>query len=438
MNGGAGVTSKEAVSAGAAGAEARCGSTATLPFLFQLADAPYPQSLIERAALACSHWLHPFNAPLMCSQRESVPWTIDTKYYTADVELTSVAAIEWAAPADAAEAAVEAAEALMLVLDATDTASSLAPLAAWKALAHRHNPACMLCVVNKVDVVTGVVPAGDEGADAELLVQAQHQQQGAERYNAFLDTVREWCLDHGFEHVECAATSPLAGAHARDKAGVPRVLEALQSTPWSNMVRRRPGAAASGIATGASTGDAAAGAGVADASAGAASSVAVGGSGGAASACSGGAASGAEVMDAPGAGRAGQSGAPDPVAALRRRIEHGEEDLEAALDENENDSAEEGASKRNAAAASGDGVSGSAAARDASELQSEPDIGRMMEQMRAVRAQAVSGALSDAERRAAAERMAMQLFALLGADDESDNDGDDSGRLHSSDEEAQP
>ena len=53
----------------------------------------------------------------------------------------------------------------------------------------------------------------------------------------------DWALDNGFEHVCADPARPAEGGEGRDKWGVPRVLEALESTVWRNAVKtgRAPG-----------------------------------------------------------------------------------------------------------------------------------------------------------------------------------------------------
>jgi hypothetical protein len=53
------------------------------------------------------------------------------------------------------------------------------------------------------------------------------------------DTAREnlvlWSIDHGFEFIEVYNSSLFQDVKARDKNGLPRVMEALQSVIWSSM-----------------------------------------------------------------------------------------------------------------------------------------------------------------------------------------------------------
>lgn len=49
--------------------------------------------------------------------------------------------------------------------------------------------------------------------------------------------VLEWCIQNSFEYVEIDLTDPVHGWSHREKDGVPRVMEALTSHMWANMVR---------------------------------------------------------------------------------------------------------------------------------------------------------------------------------------------------------
>ena len=59
----------------------------------------------------------------------------------------------------------------------------------------------------------------------------------------------EWALDHGFEYVEANLTDPGHTSDVREKEGVLRVVEAMESTMWSQMkmlTRAKPNLNASG------------------------------------------------------------------------------------------------------------------------------------------------------------------------------------------------
>jgi hypothetical protein len=71
-----------------------------------------------------------------------------------------------------------------------------------------------------------------EGLDSSMTYQAHPG------HSSYLSFARAWCADNGFEHIETCAIKPFVGSRAREKCGIPRVLEALQATMWSTMERK--------------------------------------------------------------------------------------------------------------------------------------------------------------------------------------------------------
>jgi hypothetical protein len=57
----------------------------------------------------------------------------------------------------------------------------------------------------------------------------------------FRERCFEWSLDHGFEVIDANCTAPEEGDDPRDKTGIPRVMEALESTMWSSMTMKPRG-----------------------------------------------------------------------------------------------------------------------------------------------------------------------------------------------------
>jgi hypothetical protein len=136
----------------------------------------------------------------------ATPWRLSTKYYDADVrrnlgptlhtpthththahahahppphpqvEVLVLPAAEGTAPGACAQAALVGAEALLLVVDATQPASASAAQRAWAQVLASADapPAILACVVNKCDVATGRVPvaAPPEADDADEAVDA--------------------------------------------------------------------------------------------------------------------------------------------------------------------------------------------------------------------------------------------------------------------------
>jgi hypothetical protein len=58
-----------------------------------------------------------------------------------------------------------------------------------------------------------------------------------------LDRRREaclsWCLQYGFEFVEVDCLDPHKGGETREKEGIPRVVEAVQSNSWSGLTLKK-------------------------------------------------------------------------------------------------------------------------------------------------------------------------------------------------------
>ena len=150
------------------------------------------------------------------------PLALSTKYYSATVEIVVLPASAFVDPdGDAWAGAHVGVEAAVLVVDAT------APFAVSNASAWAQrltDVPTLLIIATYVDSL----PAASRGSA--------------------LAALSEWALDNGFELVEANAIADPkeADVDARDKSGVPRVLEALESTMWSNIVRG--GAPASSVA----------------------------------------------------------------------------------------------------------------------------------------------------------------------------------------------
>lgn len=318
-------------------------------------------------------------------------WALETKYYTADLDVHVLPAGEWHAPGDAAAEALDGAEALIVLLDATER-GSFAGAQAWADRAADAGVGTLLCVTNKVDVVTGAVPGAELDGDGEAetlsgaAAAAATASPAAGEHDVFVQRVTEWCLDAGFEHVQTAATAPHVGGAGRDKGGVPRVLEALQCTMWGSMRRRGGGgggggdsdaAAAAAAAEPESTGD--------DIS------------------------SPSSAADAPAAAAPASTSDSAAAAAAAAPAERSPEDAVRQL-------------LRGVAGADGDADGGGD--------DDDSAVERLMADMQRVRDAARGPGMSDAQRREAAARMAMQLFALMGAggdDDEDDDDGEGDG-----------
>lgn len=87
----------------------------------------------------------------------------------------------------------------------------------------------MLLVMSKLDVVSSPSCPDTSG------------------YEALRAACFEWALDNGFELIDANCLDVEAGgSNPRDKTGVPRVIEALESTMWSNMAMKPRGGGSSG------------------------------------------------------------------------------------------------------------------------------------------------------------------------------------------------
>jgi hypothetical protein len=176
-------------------------------------------------------------------------WCLRTKYYSADIELC-VAESPGAddldvttAGAGAGAAATDAVEALIVTYDATAGAGECAAFEAakqqWAPFVAAHAPDVALCVGTGVGATAAVDMPNDITAPGAREAQARE---------AALSARALWCFDHGMEHVLVDTAAPRDGSWAtRDKEGLARVLEALQSHMWSAMqytTRSRPAEAA--------------------------------------------------------------------------------------------------------------------------------------------------------------------------------------------------
>ena len=139
------------------------------------------------------------------------------------------------------------------------SAEFLARVGAFTAAFEAHATELQICVACGPDIASDDVKGvdasppferaaaeGEEPLPPDVLTQADRER-----------TV-EWCVESGFEFVEARLGTERAFVIAdaeitsRDKSGVPRILEAMESTMWSTIVRRNPvlAAAAAAVANG--------------------------------------------------------------------------------------------------------------------------------------------------------------------------------------------
>lgn len=133
-------------------------------------------------------------------------WQLDTKYYTAEIE------VHLHRVGDLDPAHVGAYEAVLLVFDVKES-TSLAAVQVWTKAAELDGAEIRLCVANKLDLL-------DEG-------------KGVVR-DSWLDDGAQWCVDEQFEYVEVSATDPAVNAALEDNDdyGLRRVKAALEAHAW--------------------------------------------------------------------------------------------------------------------------------------------------------------------------------------------------------------
>ncbi|CAN0058489.1 unnamed protein product, partial [Ectocarpus sp. 8 AP-2014] len=170
------------------------------------------------------------------------PASITTKYYNAQISFWRQA--QAAVPVLALRSAekLEGLEGIIVVFDLRQE-SSFDEAAQWAALVEdREECAFRVCVGSKLDLLTEDPGAGTGfGTGAETAPEpAKSGLEGGDAAAAEgLQERRErclgWCLDHGFEYVEADCRDSNTGGELREKEGVPRIVEALQSNVWTGM-----------------------------------------------------------------------------------------------------------------------------------------------------------------------------------------------------------
>ncbi|KAI0240109.1 hypothetical protein L0F63_000958 [Massospora cicadina] len=132
----------------------------------------------------------------------SLPFRVDNKYYTADLDLWVDAAPD--APGTEVVAAYEpvarAIDALVFVFTDPSSFSEISP---WADFVRRWEPAVALCVR-----APSATPVAEQVIDAF-----------------------GWCVDNGFEYIDLTTDDPESG-------DVSRIYEALQGNPWQGLSRK--------------------------------------------------------------------------------------------------------------------------------------------------------------------------------------------------------
>ncbi|XP_042680133.1 alpha- and gamma-adaptin-binding protein p34 [Centrocercus urophasianus] len=132
------------------------------------------------------------------------PWTIDNKYYSADIHLCVVPNTALVTGAIA-----ESVQAFVVYFDSS-TKSGLDSVSEWLPLTEDWLPEVMILVCNRV---------------------SEH---GVNRQKA-----QEWCIKHGFELVELSPEElPDEDDDFPESTGVKRIVQALNANVWSNVVMK--------------------------------------------------------------------------------------------------------------------------------------------------------------------------------------------------------
>ncbi|XP_047623096.1 alpha- and gamma-adaptin-binding protein p34 isoform X4 [Phacochoerus africanus] len=132
------------------------------------------------------------------------PWTIDNKYYSADINLC-VVPNKFLITAEIAESV----QAFVVYFDSTQT-SGLDSVSSWLPLAEAWLPEVMILVCDRVS------------------------ENGVNRQKA-----QEWCIKHGFELVELNPEElPEEDDDFPESTGIKRIVQALNANVWSNVVMK--------------------------------------------------------------------------------------------------------------------------------------------------------------------------------------------------------
>ncbi|KAM8907572.1 alpha- and gamma-adaptin-binding protein p34 isoform 1-T1 [Lycaon pictus] len=132
------------------------------------------------------------------------PWTIDNKYYSADINLC-VVPNKYLVTAEIAESV----QAFVIYFDSTQK-SGLDSVSSWLPLAEAWLPEVMILVCDRVC------------------------ENGVNRQKA-----QEWCIKHGFELVELSPEElPEEDDDFPESTGVKRIIQALNANVWSNVVMK--------------------------------------------------------------------------------------------------------------------------------------------------------------------------------------------------------
>ncbi|XP_021843153.2 uncharacterized protein [Spinacia oleracea] len=181
-------------------------------------------------------------------------WTIDTKYYSADVAIWMAHLHEGIPPSSLPDFKQFAA--IVMVFDMSEL-SSLAALKKWVSHTDVQKSDILLCIGNKVDLVPGH-PAHDEykrrlqrladpfaGSDVDSFEYGVFESEGSsllgndEPSCDIKSSCFEWCMERNIEYVEaCASNAEFDKCLSinGDSQGVERLHGALSAHMWPGMV----------------------------------------------------------------------------------------------------------------------------------------------------------------------------------------------------------
>jgi alpha- and gamma-adaptin-binding protein p34 len=143
----------------------------------------------------------------------SYAWKIDTKYYTAEVNLHAFRFSQQ--PLDG-----QPPEAVVIIIDASDQ-HSFDAARTWTSREEWSSAEIKLLVANKIDKLCG--------------------QGGVPARPKWLEGVTEWCTDNCCEYIEAAPKFPRIDAELMfdgEKQGIARIVAALQAHMWPGMARK--------------------------------------------------------------------------------------------------------------------------------------------------------------------------------------------------------
>ncbi|GLJ39285.1 hypothetical protein SUGI_0801690 [Cryptomeria japonica] len=229
------------------------GSLSSKPSIF-IVGSP---NVGKRAILGRLRSVEPEDIAVSSSEITCHGWTIDTKYYTADVCV-------WVAHVgdktiESTRSLSEHCDALVLVFDLSNS-SSFEALQDWVSGVEIQNFEVLLCVGNKADLLPGhfahaeyrrqVKKCGESSSDPhpEFWDYGIHRDEGSSLLNEEEESsyeversVIEWCNQNNIEYIEACAINDAFDKCISingDSQGVKRIQEALSAHMWPGMVMK--------------------------------------------------------------------------------------------------------------------------------------------------------------------------------------------------------